>query len=272
MRWPPAGKEVRPWAGGNVTGMELWVVGDIPWPHGAARVDGRVLEGRPAFDLARKRAGDDPTLLAGLAMLFLDDGAAGQDPWTAPVANDRVPDQQAIAEPPRLTGDDLTWWRFHHQTVDLFRCSVKLSGGEVTCVLGSEVLRSRRVAADPLAAARGDLATDNLYIRQRAIPLLQGSGTPEAGALLLELLLTDADWQIRQAAATAVGSVKPAGAAEALSRSLLMDGYAAVRASAATAMGTLGDAAVVAALDKAVAGDKDPMVRAEATTARAKYR
>jgi hypothetical protein len=106
-----------PWNELAVPGVELYVEHETVRPHrarGSARVDGSStkLHGKEAFDAARARAGDDPAALAALAMLFLDEDVAGKKPWTGPVGP-QVPEQQAIARPPALSGDTLVYWRFH---------------------------------------------------------------------------------------------------------------------------------------------------------------
>ena len=67
---------------------------------------------KAAFDATRARVNQDPVALATLSMLFLDGYNAGKLPWTKPTGQN-VPNQQAIAQPPSLSGDTLVYWRQH---------------------------------------------------------------------------------------------------------------------------------------------------------------
>src|SRR3954463_4899436 len=115
--------EARSWNELAIRGVEIILDRSSAAPFRAwagARLDGagRELRGKAAFDAVRARAGDDPTTLATLAMLFLEDGVAGNKPWIRP-DGPQVRDQQAIAGPPALSGDTLVYWRFHEQLADL---------------------------------------------------------------------------------------------------------------------------------------------------------
>src|SRR5215212_4266284 len=127
MGSPPFESKSSPWNELTLPGVELSVEHETSPPHrsrASARVDGGPkLYGKDAFDATRAKAGADPTALATLAMLFLDEGVAGKKPWTAPVGP-QVPDQQAIARPPALSGDTVVYWRSHAQLADLVRCRV----------------------------------------------------------------------------------------------------------------------------------------------------
>jgi hypothetical protein len=50
----------------------------------------------------RPGAANDATAVATLAMLLLDDGVAGQKPWTQPIGGARPAEQEAIAVPPAI--------------------------------------------------------------------------------------------------------------------------------------------------------------------------
>ncbi|WP_428264122.1 HEAT repeat domain-containing protein [Haliangium sp.] len=277
MGWPPGGTEVSRWEhSARVPSFELYLVADgsaSPW--GAARKpDSEVyLKGRAAFDAVREDVGDgDARLLAGLAMLFLDDDVAGQEPWTEVTVPDRVPAQQAIAEPPSLSGNTLQYWRFHAQLADLVRCRANLDSGEVQCTLGGEILRERALAADPMAVIEQELAADDIYARIRGIEQLARMGTDEGRQRLYDAALNQGHFQVREAAVNAIAESGGEGATATLSRILLFDGHAKVRRAAAVGLGALGDPAAREALEKAAKGDADGRVRGEAEYAMTRLR
>jgi hypothetical protein len=271
MASPPFESKSSPWTELTVPGVELYVEHETVRPHrarGSARVDGSStkLFGKEAFDAVRARAGNDPAALATLAMLFLDEDVAGKKPWTAPVGP-QVPEQQAIARPPALSGDTLVYWRFHAQLADLVRCRVSLPGGSVACELGGDVLAAERVAASPADAAKQYLASDNVHERIRGIEALGQVGTDGAREQLIDLALNKHDPRERQAAVTVLGKTGGAGVVAALGRVLLHDQYADVRQAAAMALGELRDPAGRDALERAASGDANGRVQVLAAEA-----
>jgi len=255
----------------TVPGVELFIERETAAPHrgqGAARVDGArgYLHGKDAFDVARARVGNDPTALATLAMLFLDDDVAGKKPWTQP-QGPRVPEQQAIAKPPALSGDSLVYWRSHEQAADLVRCRVSLSTGTVAWELGGDVLQAERVTKDPAAAAKQYLASTNFADRTRGIQALGEVGDDRAREQLIELALNANDLRERRAAVKVLGKTLGAGVVTAVSRALLYDKSDEVRQAAATALGQLRDPAAREALQQAESGDSNGRVQVLAADA-----
>jgi HEAT repeat protein len=271
-KMPPFGsKSSSSWNELSVPGVELLLETEQASPYrswGAARIDGARadLRGKEAFDAARARAGNDPTALATLAMLFLDDGVAGKKPWTQP-GGARSPEQQAIARPPALSGDTLVYWRAHAKLADLVRCRVSLSSGTVTCELGGDVLQAERVAKDPAGTARQDLASSDLQTRTRGIEALGRIGDDHARAQLIELALNAYEREERRVAVTVLAKVGGAGVVATVSRVLLFDRSEEVRQAAATTLGALHDPAARDALTKAASGDADARVQVLASDA-----
>lgn len=272
-KMPPFGsKSTAPWNELQIPGVELSLETEKAPPYrswGAARIDGSggLLHGKPAFDAVRARAGGDPTTLATLAMLFLDDGVAGRKPWTRPLGGSVPPDQEAIARPPALSGDTLVYWRAHVQLADLVRCQASLASGEVTCELASQLAQAQRVAGDPAGAARDDLASDNVNIRIRGIQALGHVGDDHAREQLIDLALNAYDPRERSAAVEVLGKTGGTGVAAALGRVLLYDRFDQVREAAATALGELRDPAAREALQRAETGDADARVQVLAADA-----
>ena len=257
-----------PFPGLSIPGVELYVEHDEAHrPRGSARVDGGArLRGKEAFDAVRAKAGGDPTTLATLAMLLLDEDVAGKQPWTAP-GGAAAPEQQAIAKPPALSGDTLVYWRAHAQLADLVRCRVTLSTGKVACELGGDVLAAERTGADPAAAAKQYLASDNVNERLRGIEALGKVPGDPARDQLIEIALNQYDFRERAAACTVLGKRGGSGVAASLSRVLLYDQYPEVRQAAATALGELGDPAGRDALQRASTGDANGRVQVLAAEA-----
>ena len=266
---PPFESQSSPWNELAVPGVEISLQVEKSPPYrawGAARVDGRDLRGKDAFDAARARAGADPSVLATLAMLFLDEGVAGKKPWTQP-DGPTAAEQQAIAKPPALAGDTLVYWRRHAQTADLVRCRVVLSVGNVTCELGGDVLQAERTAKDPSEAAKHYLASDNPIVRTRGIEALGQVGTDASRAQLIDIALNANDPRERATAVKVLGKTGGAGVAAAVSRVLLYDRFEEVRQVAATALGQLRDPAGREALQKAESGDANGRVQVLAAEA-----
>lgn len=269
-KMPPFGSKSSAWNELSVPGAELFVETDKARPYrtsGAARVDGRgMLRGKDAFDATRSRVGDDATALATLAMLFLDDGVAGKKPWTRP-EGPNVPDQQAIARPPAVAGDELVYWRFHIQSADLVRCRASLSRGEIRCEMGGDVLQAERVAKDPAGTAKQDLASDNPYVRARGIQALGKVGDAASRTQLIDLALNAYSPLDRRTAVETLGKVGGPGVVDAVSRVLLHDKGDEVRQAAATALGELRDPAGRDALQRAEQGDANVRVQVLAAAA-----
>ena len=235
---------------------------------GVARLDGstRELRGKAAFDAVRTRAGNDPTVLATLAMLFLDDGVSVSKPWTK-VDGQREPAQQAIATSPMRSGDTLIYWRGHVQASELVRCRVVLSTGQVTCESGTELLQARRIGSDPAGTAKQDLASDDVYVRVRGIEALGHVQDDHAREQLIGIALHAADQRERGAAVRVLGDRSGAGVVAALSRVLLNDQEPDVRQTAAIALGKLRDPAGRDALERAARTDDDARVQVLASEA-----
>ncbi|HET9622893.1 MAG TPA: HEAT repeat domain-containing protein [Kofleriaceae bacterium] len=265
---PAAGGQVTPWTAFQVPGVELAIERD-PVAHrvqGIARVDGAELRGKAAFDKVRPKVGHDAAQLAALAMLFLDDNTAGTLPWTARTG-DRVPAQQAIAQPPALAGDTLTYWRFHDRLADMVRVQVALATGHVQPTMAGDLLEQQRVGGDPGAAAAQDLASDDVNTRVHGIRMLGDHKVASARPKLIDLALNAYDFRERQAAVESLGKIGGADVTSTVSRVLLYDQYAEVRQSAATALGELRDPAGKDALQKAAKGDANARVQALASDA-----
>lgn len=269
---PPFGpKSSSPWNELKVRGVEFLLETEKSSPYrswGAARVDGsHVLHGKEAFDATRTRVDNDATVLATLAMLFVDDGVAGKKPWTQPSGGSTPPEQEAVAKPPALSGDTLVYWRDHVQAADLVRCRLSLSSAEVVCEIGSQVLQAERVAKDPAGTAKQDLASDNIVIRTRGIEALGKVGDAQSREQLIDIALNAYQPEERRVAVTVLARTAGAGVVAALSKVLLHDKFDEVREAAATALGDLRDPAARDALKQAEAGDTDIRVRALATEA-----
>lgn len=268
MPTPPQSKSSS-WSELSVPGVEFSLDTDKQFPNsawGVARVDGRELRGKQAFDAVRAKVGNDATALATLSMLFLDEGVSGRKPWTQPTGP-QVPDQQAIAKPPALSGDTLVYWRFHVQTADLVRCRASLSSGNVSCELGGDVLHAERTGKDPAGAAKEYLASSNVNDRIRGIQALGKVGDDASREKLIDLALNAYEPGERQAAVTVLGKVGGTGVVAAVSRVLLYDRGDEVRQAAATALGDLRDPAGREALQRAETGDANGRVQVLAAEA-----
>lgn len=199
-------------------------------------------------------------MLATLAMLFLDDGVAGRSPWTEPSDANPV-DEQAIAKPPVLEGDTLTYWRLHKQTANLVRIRVSLASGTRTYEEGGALVQAERAARSGVGAAKDDLASSNVDYRIHGIGTLGMVGNDEARAKLIDLALNDEQPRARAAAVRELGKLGKADTVAALSRVLLYDQFTEVRETAAQTLGQIGDPAGRDALQRAQAGDADVRVR-----------
>lgn len=216
-----------PWNDLDIPGVELFVQRgagghDAVPMHGAARVagSGRVLTGKEAFDAARAHAGADPTVLATLAMLFVDeqtDGVVGHRPWTG--RSGTLPaDEEAIATPPRLSGHTLEYWRRHAVTDDLVRCRVALDSGKTTCELARGVLHAQQLHADPYKLIDAELASNNTSDQVLGVQDLASIGDDAARQRLIDLALDAYSPRTRAAAAEALGKLPGPGVVEALQR------------------------------------------------------
>lgn len=261
---PPVATTSSPWNGLTIPGVELFLDKEKSQPYrqwGAAKVKGsRELHGKAAFDAVRAESGADPTVLATLAMLFLDDGVAGRTPWTAPEPNNPVP-EQAIAKPPALSGDTLTYWRLHTQMANLVRIKIAVSTGQVTYEDGGKLFQAERVAKDGVGAAKQDLASSNIEDRLRGISTLGQAGGDAARTQLIDIALNAEQPRERTAAVTALAKLGGADTVAAVSRVLLYDQFTDVREAAAETLGALADPAGKDALERASTGDADIRVR-----------
>ena len=224
-----ASGSLSPWNGLKVPGMELFLQRDVSGHdavpvHGVARItgSGALLTGRAAFDAARSRSGDDPTTLATLAMLFLDDGGAGGTPWSA-ITHTKPPEEEALATPPRLVGTTLEYWRSHSMLNSLLRCRLTLGSGEVSCELAGELLHQQQLSADPYKVIEQELAADNTSMWRKAVADLVSIGDDKARKRLIEIALS-AYWpEQRIAAVEGLGKLPGPGVVEALQRSRQLD-------------------------------------------------
>jgi len=249
----------QPWTQFAVPGFDLFiersstgVTHDSVPARGVARVGKRELRGKEAFDSVRAKVGDsDPTRLAWLAILFLEDNVADTQLWTHVVGGAYPPAQEAVATVPRLTGDILEYWRFTKQTAGLVRCRVALKLGTVSCELGGEVAHAQQLAKDPAAFVKAELASSDVEVRIQGIRDLGTLRTDAARAELIDRALNGYLGRERITAAAALGQVGGPGVVDALGKMLLHDSYPEARQAAAEALGNLHDAAARPALEQA---------------------
>lgn len=220
--------------------------------------DGAALTGAAAFHAAREAIGaPDPEALARLAMLFLEDGVAGADPWTA-AAPFGEGDQKALAHPPRREGGAVVYWRLHRQRADLVRATLDVEAATVKTTDANEI---ERTSEDPLAAAQADLASDNLSIRKRGLSTLAQSDDPAAHALLYRQL-TEGPAPARAAAAEVVATRTDDAATAALVEAVKSDADVAVRRAALIGLRGRTSDDVKAALLHVAANDADQTLKA----------
>ncbi|MEZ4431990.1 MAG: HEAT repeat domain-containing protein [bacterium] len=248
-----------------VPGYTVHVVEAEHRPYGAlAPQVGKPLRGADAFHAARQAIGDpDPAALARLAMLFLDVDVAGRDPWTAAAAFGEA-EQRAMAHDPRREGEAVVYWRLHATTADLVRCTLAVEAGTVRCEDAPSLARAAAVEADPLAAAKADLASDNWSIRSRGLRLLAESAAPAATALLVETIGAGEPAKMRQLAIEAAAKRSDDAALPAIAAAVKGDADAGVRRAGVIALRGHTSAAAVDALKHAAANDADPAVKAMA--------
>lgn len=220
--------------------------------------DGAALTGAEAFHAARKAIGEpDPEALARLAMLFLEDGVAGADPWTA-AAPFGEGDQKALAHAPRREGGAVVYWRLHRQRADLVRVTLDVEAATVQTTDANEI---ERADEDPLAAARADLTSDNLSIRKRGLATLAQSDDPAAHTLLYGQL-TEGPAPARAAAAEVVATRSDDAATAALVKAVKTDADVGVRRAALLGLRGRTSDDVKAALLHVAANDADQTLKA----------
>lgn len=248
-----------------VPGYTVHVVEAEPRPYGALAPQlGAPLRGEDAFDAARHAIGDpDAVTLARLSMLFLDHGVAGRDPWTS-AAPFGEPDQRAMADDPKRNGGTVVYWRQHTTTADLVRCTLAIEASAVVCMSAPEIARAEAVEADPLGAAKADLASDNWSIRQRGLRLLAESSAPEATALLFETIASGEPAKMRQHAIEAAAKRSDGAATAAIAAAVKGDADAGVRRAGVIALRGHTSEAALDALRHAAANDADPTIKAMA--------
>lgn len=248
-----------------VPGYTVHVVEAEHRPFGAlAPQVGKPLRGADAFHAAREAIGEpDPAALARLAMLFLDVGVAGRDPWTAAAAFGEA-EQRAMAHDPKRDGAAVVYWRQHATTADLVRCTLAVEAGTVQCEDAPSLARAAAVKADPLAVAKADLASDNWSIRSRGLRLLAESAAPEATALLVETIGSGEPAKMRQLAIEAATKRSDDAALPAIAAAVKGDADASVRRAGVIALRGHTGAAAIDALKHAAANDADPAVKAMA--------
>ncbi|MHA1879364.1 MAG: HEAT repeat domain-containing protein [Candidatus Heimdallarchaeota archaeon] len=108
------------------------------------------------------------------------------------------------------------------------------------------------------------IENENWEVREAAAEALGKIGTPAAEEALLTAIKKDKDWEVRAAAAEALGKIGTPAAVKALQKAIKKDKDWEVRAVAAEALGTIGTPAAVKALQKAIKKDKGWEVRAAA--------
>lgn len=238
------------------------VVSLFEGPDGAeARLtgkDGATLTGAAAFHAARAAIGEpDPEALARLAMVFLEDGVEGADPWTA-AAPFGEGEHKALAHPPRREGGAVVYWRLHRQRADLVRATLDVEAATVETTDANTI---EREGADPLAAARADLASDNLSIRKRGLKTLAQSDDPAAHTLLYGQL-AEGPAPARAVAAEVIATRADEAATAALVEAVKSDADVAVRRAALLGLRGRTSVDAKAALLHVAANDADPTLKA----------
>lgn len=252
-----------------IPGIELLRVDTVPEATGAACevATGRLLQGQEGFRRAASLVGDDPTALALLSSMLLEEpGVAGRTVHTDPVTaggGDTAP------SPPIIDGRRLIYWRVDKTLDNDVRVTVDLDTLTVDTALDTTIAADAAAPTDPIERARLELQDADLSQRLAGVARLDGLQSSAADQLLVQVLLEDEHWQVRKEVARRLGQRQPppAGAIDALCRSLLLDGTAEVRGQAATALGSIGDPRAREQLQAAAARDGDPGVRALATAA-----
>ncbi|MFT5682036.1 MAG: hypothetical protein ACI8RZ_002954 [Myxococcota bacterium] len=261
------GAIARVWSAVDVPGLELLVVPGDPWGHGAVCEvgSGALSDGEDAFRLARGRLdAPDPLTLATLSMLLLERGLAGKVPWSGPGSHGvRAPMDGVGAGVPVAEGGVLTYWRPHQQAASFVRVTLDLESLTLTETLETAVA-SQQSGGDAITRAEQNLQSDQVPTRQAAIRTLAEATDPRADVLLLDAVLNNVSWIVRQDAARVLGQRAPEGAVAVLGRVLLGDGHARVRTQAASALCEIGDSASADALNRAAEGDADAGVRGAA--------
>ena len=109
--------------------------------------------------------------MAGLAMLLVDDGVAGNDPWTAPGSYSK--EENAVAKVPSIRGDVFEYWRRHEQLPSLMRVRLNLSTGTIDLAFADDIWREQQMATDPWSPIERDLASDSYDVALRGIRELE---------------------------------------------------------------------------------------------------
>jgi hypothetical protein len=254
-----------------IAGLDLLLVEGERYSTGAVcdKQDGKLFTAKDGFLVAQKRLGSrDPVALAGLSMLLLEQGVAGQDPWTGPGSyGGREPPAEVNAGPPTIDGQTLRYWRSHVELANFVRVELHLESLALQTTLDSDIMRAQAQPSDELARAKQDLESNHLPTCQRAVGALAKMATAEADQLLMAAARDHRAWKVRLAAVRALASRAPTGAVEAITHILLTDSHNDVREASASALGTLGQATpeVLDALSRVAEGDGSQVVRDTAT-------
>ncbi len=268
MAWPPSGKLTK-WEQGSVPGMTFYERATGPHQsQGIARVDGKsgYLTGMKAFDEARKRLGDhDLVLLARLAMLLVNEGVAGDDPWTGP--GRFTEEEDRVAKPPSISGDVFEYWRRHEQLPNLMRARLNLATGAIDLESADKIARGQAMASDPWPVIERDLGSDSYDVALRGIRELEALGTPKARERLQKEALGNKDYSVREGAVLAVSRLGGDGALDTLLHAVTSDASGDVRKAAVKALVELGDPKALDTLRKVANSDSEPTVQAEAQIA-----
>ena len=273
--WAGEGVEAEPWREQGVPGVRLYRLAKASRAWGAVVLDDQPvpLQGPAAFRAVLERL--DPEViaedvLAGLAMLLVEPGprVAGRVPWLQQEPGDlRAPGQQALAKPPRLVAEELTYWHWDDREAGLIRCRVMLDSLYVACEAGAALVADAGSKEDPIARARRELATSDPAARLAGVHRLARVEGSLASSLLLELVQLDEDPAVRRAAVAALGHLRPPGSGEILGRVLLNDQDPEVRLGAAGVLGVIASEELELPLQIAAKGDPSPAVRMAAASA-----
>ncbi len=264
---PTSGDNLKAYREIKVPGVELFYIPDQRNSVGVLREGGDELRGKEAFHRVKAiSAAADPSSLAHLAMLFLDDNVAGSGPWFKD--DTAVPAEElALAKEPSISKGVLEYWRRHEQTAGLVRCRVALESATIECKAGAQIAYGKNMATDPMVTIDRDLARGDISSIRRGVVELDKLGTAEAVARLTAIALNHKMPRARSAATKALATAKGDGVTKTLARILLLDGFEGPRRQAALSLGERGDPDGREALEKAEGDDQSGKVRGAATHA-----
>ncbi len=226
----------------------------------------------------------DPTLLARLSLLLLEDGGtpiADLGDTQALPASAVQQARQAGVTPPQMRSSGqnqvLEYWSYFRRLSrpGLMRSQLDLNTLQVT---RSSLADLQTQGADPVAQAEAWLGSADINTRRRGVEHLAAScGNARAAQALARVITGHAQADTRALAAQMSKGCRGASEStvsvvEALMRALGNDATAEVRQWAASSLGDIGDASARAALEKAQASDADEGVRLMAQMALKKLR